>query len=62
VVLLSSFAALTAIWAMLPTADGWRRTERLAHIAGDVASTATWESFQMTLVCIQQNITLVECR
>jgi len=62
VALLFSCGALLAMLAMLPTADGWRRTERLAHMAGDLASAATWDSFQITLVCIQQGATPLECR
>jgi len=62
VTLLLSFTALMAMLAMLPTADRWRGTERLAHMTGDLASTATWDSFQMTLVCIQQDATPLECR
>lgn len=62
VALLFSFGALMAMLAMLPAADGWRRTERLAHMASDFASTATWDGFQITLVCIQQDTAPLECR
>ncbi len=54
VALFLALAVLTTAFATAPSDNRWRRTERLAHMVNQLTSPATWEGFELTLVCTQQ--------